>query len=235
MFTSQRLTGNICSRRNQTVRELNDDERQYQKVLAEAGGFTPEDLARCRMGIITERFYPRDHRSSFLVGFGMALTAGLVLIYVTYVAWGQGDYRWPGLLISAVVLLGTAGLFLRARLKMTPETLRERDEITYVDSIEGIPLKVYDSGAPSGPISSAIWDLLDFDIRADDYWYEFENGFRMSVAPRLYGATIEFHPLRVYHKKGSNKILSVEVLPSSWSPRQGSSVGSVIAQKSWHE
>ena len=211
------------------MRELNDDERQYQKILDEAGGFTPEGLARCRTGMITKRVYPRNNKASFLAGFGIALAAGLVLIYVTYVAWGQGDYRWQGLLIAAVILLGTAGLFLRARLKITPETLRERDLITYVDSVEGVPLKIIDSGDKFG----IVWDALG--VSDDKCWYEFENGFRVMVSVQLYNATRDSHPLRVYHTMGSNVLLSIEVLPYSWSPREGSGIGSVIAQKSWHE
>jgi hypothetical protein len=217
------------------VRELNDDERQYQKILAEAGNFTLEDLAAHRTGMIIKRVYPSDNRSSLLTYFGIALATGLVLMFVTYMAWrhDQNDYRWPGLLFLGLVLLGLAGLFLRVRSNITPERLREYDEITFVDSIEGIPLTIIDKGKPPDIVPGIVWEELD--LGDTSCWYEFENGVRFSITPQLYDATRYSHPHRVYHKRGTNELLSIEVLPFSWSPREASSVWSVIAQKSWHE
>ncbi len=140
-------------------------------------------------------------------------------------------------MVVGLIALSLAGLFLRIWSKIIPETsekMHERALSTIVESIEGVPIRI-DSQSETD-YTALVTDFLGADyVGTRSYWYEFENGFRVPVTAQLYEAMIESHPLRVYHKRGSETFLSIEVLPFSWSPRQASRVDSVIAQKSWHE
>lgn len=200
--------------------ELSQEEQQYQLQLANAGGFTLEDLEANRAGRRSERQVKERNRGCLIltligIGYGaLSFILGLVAIILGLVSGegnAEGNYS-AGLfcIIQGLVIVGVC-LYRRKRDRAIPE------ESLRISFIEGIPVRSKTGKAKQG---------------TEQFYFRFEDGTKIRVSKKVY--TVLQGRQRIYYFdppyllfRPPPWMLSIEVLPRSWNPAESQIKGTV--------